>query len=412
MTASGTTTRTYEQTHPWITFDVKWDRSSRGLWFLLGEAKSKCEHVGRALLKPSTGRELLRVFLVKGALATTAIEGNTLTEDQVRQILDRTLKLPPSKEYLAREVENVLEAYNHIKDGLLDGEHPARFTPDMIMDYNRLILKDLQLDEGVVPGEIRTYSVGVGLYRAAPPEDCLYLLERLCDWLNSPVFEAPPDNPDLRAPYAILKATLGHLYLAWIHPFGDGNGRTARLLELHTLLAAGFPAPTTQLLSNHYNLTRTEYYRQLHDSSRTSDPFPFILYAVRGFVDELRGQLATIWQMQFDDRWEQHVYQTFGKVKGDAQTQNRRLRLILALTKAKRPVPKIELRHLSPELAEAYAGKTERTLSRDVNALLGLELMELTHEGFVPNSDVMLAFQPEQAEDGIAALEPVLAPVA
>jgi hypothetical protein len=47
-----------------------------------------------------------------------------------------------------------------------------------------------------------------------------------------------------------------------------------------------------------------------------------------------------------------------------------------------------------------------------VNALLGMELMELTHEGFVPNSDVMLAFQPEQAEDRIAPLEPVLAPVA
>ncbi|MBW2661693.1 MAG: Fic family protein, partial [Deltaproteobacteria bacterium] len=37
-----------------------------------------------------------------------------------------------------------------------------------------------------------------------------------------------------------------------MHPFGDGNGRTARLLEFEALLSSGVPAPSSQLLSNHY----------------------------------------------------------------------------------------------------------------------------------------------------------------
>ena len=51
--------------------------------------------------------------------------------------------------------------------------------------------------------------------------------------------------------YAILKAIFAHLYLVWIHPFGDGNGRTARLLEFHILTAASLPYPVTHLLSNY-----------------------------------------------------------------------------------------------------------------------------------------------------------------
>jgi Fic family protein len=61
---------------------------------------------------------------------------------------------------------------------------------------------------------------------------------------------------------ALMKAILTHLYIAWIHPFGDGNGRTARLAELQILLAAGMPMPASHLLSNHYNTTRTDLYRQ------------------------------------------------------------------------------------------------------------------------------------------------------
>lgn len=403
--AASQSKREYEETHPWLTFKVDLQVADFRLWLLLGEATSKSDHVRRALLRPEVAAEMLTVFLVKGALATTAIEGNTLSEEEARQIFENELRLPPSKEYLAKEIQNIIGAFNHIRDEILPDAANVDLTVEKIKLYNRLVLDGLDVDD-VEPGEIRKHSVVVGSYRGAPAQDCEYLLERLCEWLNSEAFRAPADEPELAPPLAILRAVLAHLYLTWIHPFGDGNGRTARLLELHILLASGFPQPVTQLLSNHYNHTRSEYYRQL-DRTTTGGPNGFLLYAVQGFVDELRAQLDRIWSMQYLDRWEQYVHQRFGETNTDAR--RRQLRLVKDLSKASieatpnhpvpnlRPKPRAEIRRLSPELAEAYAGKTERSLTRDLNALERMDLIARTPEGWIPRSDSVLAFMPPQA---------------
>ncbi len=57
---------------------------------------------------------------------------------------------------------------------------------------DRQVLERLTLDEGVVPGQVRTHSVVVGkMYRGAPAADCNFLLEGLCEWLASEDFAAP-----------------------------------------------------------------------------------------------------------------------------------------------------------------------------------------------------------------------------
>jgi Fic family protein len=398
-------TRTYEASHPWLTFSANLKGVSYRSWLLLGEAASKSAHVRWSLLRPDVAHRLLQVYLVRGALATTAIEGNTLSEDEARRVVEGSLRLPPSKEYLAQEIRNVLAAFKEIRDQVFDHDGAPHadvpVTVDQIKRWNGLILADLEVGEDVTPGQIRSHSVVVGAYRGAPAEDCEYLLERLCAWLNSGSF---PDEERLRAPLAIVKAVFAHLYLAWIHPFGDGNGRTARLLELQILLSAGFAMPTTQLLSNHYNATRSEYYRQLDIASRTGDPRGFLHYAVEGFVDELHAQIDRIWSMQFADRWEQFVYESFGEIRGESE--RRRLRLVKDLSRASivladgigfpehRPVPRHELRHLSPQLAELYAGKTDRMLTRDLDDLVTRELIARTRDGYIPASYRVLAFMP------------------
>ena len=107
--------RPYLESHPWITFEAT-DINDLGAktWMLLGEARSKCEHLAGAPLRPDVARRLYDVFLVKGAQATTAIEGNTLTEEQVAGILDGTYKAPPSRAYQEREVRNVIDALQEI----------------------------------------------------------------------------------------------------------------------------------------------------------------------------------------------------------------------------------------------------------------------------------------------------------
>ena len=78
--------RTYEETHPWITFRLDLNKINYRGWMLLGEAQSKCEHLSGVPLVPGAAERLNELYLAKGVLATTAIEGNTLTEEQVKYL--------------------------------------------------------------------------------------------------------------------------------------------------------------------------------------------------------------------------------------------------------------------------------------------------------------------------------------
>lgn len=364
------------------------------LWMLLGEARSKIGHLADSLLEPETADRLRELYLAKGVHATTAIEGNTLSEEEVKEHLEGRLRLPPSQEYRTREIDNIVRAFNRVKDELFQGAS-RELTPEKISAYNCLILEGLELETDVVPGRLAPKRPAVGRYLAPAREECDYLLDQLCRWLNSDAFDAPA--PEMVVPFTIIKAILAHMYLAWIHYFGDGNGRTARLVELQILLASGdIPTPAAHLLSNHFNTTRDEYYRRLDASSREDqgDPCPFLLYAIRGLVEELRDQLGVVWAQLYDDRWEQYVYRQFGEAIGPPELRQRQL--LLDLSKRRTPVPKSKLRALSPKVAAAYAEKTDKTLTRDVNALLKRDLIEQVPGGLVPRRAKILALLPDR----------------
>ena len=255
------------------------------------------------------------------------------------------------------------------------------------------MLEGLALPPEVTPGRLRKHAVGVARYKAPPAEDCEYLLGRYCAWLNGADFKPAPGREIL---HAILKAVLAHLYLAWIHPFGDGNGRTARLLELQILTAAGVPAPAAHLLSNHYNQTRAEYYRQLDQASRSGGhPIPFIEYAVQGLASGLEAQLKTIRDQQWDVAWRNYVHERFGDKK--SPNEIRRRHLVLDLSRQEQPVPLTNLAQISPRVAAAYARRTRKTLSRDLNALLKMDLIVKEETGYRARRELILAFLPIRA---------------
>lgn len=385
--------QTFKKTHPWLIFSVDFSRAPSRLWIMLGECQSKCEHIAGVPLRPDTAKKLHQLYLAKGVLATTAIEGNTLSEEEVLRHLQGTLKLPPSREYLAREIDNIVTGCNLLLSDIKAGRVPA-LTSGMVKKLNQIVLDKLKLDEEVMPGEIRGHAVGVGRYQAPPAQDCEYLLDRLCEWLNSEAFNPQPETVIV---YAILKAVLAHLYLAWIHPFGDGNGRTARLVEFQILIASGVPAPAAHLLSNHYNQTRTEYYRQLDQASRSGgDALPFVLYATQGLLDGLQSQLQNIRDQQLDVAWRNYVHEAFSDKKSPSDA--RRRHLVLDLSQSARPLPLSELSGVSPRIAAAYARKTAKTLSRDVKALIRMGLLVQVPGGFRACKDRILAFLPPRAE--------------
>ena len=258
--------RKYETTHPWLSFaQVNLSTAPAKFWMLLGEAGSKVEHLRGVPLRPEAQKRLQLIYLAKGAWASAQIEGNTLSEEEAMSLLEGELKLPPSREYQAQEIQNIVSAVNAIASGL-EEEGSEPITPGDIVEFNRMVLKGLTLEPGVMPGEYRSKSVAVGPYVGAPAEDVEYLVGRMCQWLQAN-FESPDNRQDMAHVYVIIRAVLAHLYFEWIHPFGDGNGRTGRLIEFHILVSSGVPFPAAHLLSNHYNQTRSEYYRQMHLAS-------------------------------------------------------------------------------------------------------------------------------------------------
>lgn len=385
--------RKYQATHAFLTFNVDLARALPVFWLNLGEAQSKSRHMANVAMRRDTAEELMQIYLAKGVNATTAIEGNSLTEEQVRRRLEGKLELPPSKEYLGIEVDNMIEAHQQVIAECGRGRL-APLSVELIKDVNRTVLKNLELEDHVVPGEARKVSVVAGTYLGPPAEDCDYLLDRLCTWLNDPAFHGPADQ---RIAYGFIRAALAHLYLAWIHPFGDGNGRTARLVEFRLLVESGVPVPGAFLLSNHYNDTRSAYYRELNNASKSGgDVLPFLRYAAQGWVDNLREQLENVHKQQRDLAWRDYVSQVI-KRSGQAHELVDRQRTLVAALTATGPQSKAQIAQLTPALAVAYATKTEKAVSRDLNKLKELGLVEVLPDRRWQASDwQMYAFLPPQ----------------
>lgn len=390
--------RKYEETHPWINFQLNILRAGSKFWMLLGQVVARCEEVAAAILPPADAENMYALYLIRDAQATTAIKGNTLSEEQVRAQYEKRGKLPSSREYQGREVDNVLIAYDSLKSVAMQSR-PFGPSPELICAYNRTVLMGLEehLEEGVVPGEIPSFSVGAGRYRAAPRQDCDYLLKRLCDWLEQDLeLSASLEERAQKMSQSILKGIIAHLYIAWIHPFGDGNGRTARLVEQTLLVSGGVPLSSAHLLSNHYNLTRDEYYRQLDRSSKVNegrgDVFGFLTYALQGFSDGLLEQCNEIREIQLEISWEAYVYGIF-RMEKRSEMANRRREVLFYLGKIRRYASKQEILNIKFETPEGYARKTPKTLTRDLNWLIEKGLIEKTKGGYRAKLEIMHGFR-------------------
>lgn len=394
--------RHYEASHPWLTFNASSiNNLGQKFWILIGEAQSKCRHLAGTPLRPDVAARLSEVALIRGVLATTAIEGNTLTEEQVGGIFAGTFKAPESRAYQETEVKNLIELINKI-DYLIGKGDQVTIDSILICVFNGVILENLELDESTIPGEIRKHKVAVSNYRGAPPEDCEYLLDELCTWLEGPYFKS--DDNDMQFALLIISAIVAHLYLAWIHPFGDGNGRTARIIEYLILTRSGLiPRPATHLLSNHYNLTRDRYYRELDHASRSGGNInQFLEYALQGFVDGLRDEIGEVREQHLEVAWKNYVHDQMEALP-QGKTCDRQRTLVLAM-----PVGTVVAREalelINPEVARLYAVKGQRTLSRDLNRLVVMGLIRKESGGYIANTAVMEAFLPTvgDSKDGSA----------
>ncbi|MBN2439413.1 MAG: Fic family protein [Deltaproteobacteria bacterium] len=378
-----------------ILFQKSW-RLDEETIYMLGQSESIIQAISSAPIKPEYRKQLLVVSMRKGARATTAIEGNTLSEAEVARI-DEGGKLPPSKEYLQIEVQNVIDALNRIRTEVIAEEKAFVLSPELIERFNYFVGRNLGEHFQGVPGKFRAsgHNVVVGAYRPPPGEQVGALMTRFCEWMKE-AFRYEEGRQSFSE--QVLQAIVAHIYLAMIHPFGDGNGRTARLVEFYILLRAGLPDIASHILSNHYNDTRQEYDRRLDLCVRERDLSGFIKYAVLGFRDGLRGVLDTVQMNLLEMSWHKFIYDMLDSKKARGKTRaivKRQRTLALQFPVDQWHTPD-ELVVSSGILAKEYARLSTTTLMRDLAELERLDLIARNKDKFKGNIEIMRGYMPRR----------------
>ena len=375
--------------YPHISFLPKWELKEDTVYEL-----GQCDAIIRAIrnipIRPEYRKLLLNVSLIKGAQSTTAIEGNTLSDEEVSRV-NEGIKLPRSKEYQEIEVRNILDALNELLQEVTVFNKVEIISSELIKRFNYLVGKNLGEHFPAIPGKIRDFQVNVGLkYHAPDCKDIEPLLKQFCDWsIKEFHFSKGQEFKD-----SVLQAIVSHVYIAWIHPFGDGNGRTARLLEFYILLRSGNPDFASHILSNFYNETRNEYYRHLEKSTSTGNLSGFISYAVRGYRDGLFEILELVQSDQFKTSWSNYVHEIFrtSKIKSKNENLNRRRRNLILSIPIFKELTINEILNLSVDIAATYKVLSHRTLTRDIQELLNLDLLRFEQDKYWANIDLLRKF--------------------
>ncbi|HPP24363.1 MAG TPA: Fic family protein [Candidatus Saccharicenans sp.] len=207
-----------------------------------------------APLIPKWEVSLRREALLRSAHSSTAIEGNPLTLEQVSELAAGRDIMVRRKD--KKEVLNYLEALEKIPE--FAERKPFKFSD--LLELHKLVTRDT-LENPADEGSLRNQQVAV-VNRATgqiifmpPPTDRVgALVEEFLEWFNSEeVNEIDP----------VIEAGLAHYELVRIHPFVDGNGRTARVMASIVLFKRAFDIKRFFALDDYYDKDRRAYYTAL-----------------------------------------------------------------------------------------------------------------------------------------------------
>ncbi len=202
------------------------------------------------------------LFFILESVSSARIEGNRTT---VAEYIDYIQCGKPGlfhQEDDYQEITNLVEALRFIEETVCD----FGVNQMLIRELHKYAVKGLSSDrEGDrTPGAYRKGNVKILNSPHRPPEagDVPSLVAELVDWLNEPQ----------RPTFDLIKIAQAHWRFVWIHPFSNGNGRTARLLTYALLVKYGY-APNGMIVNPNglFCACRDEYYRHLSEADSLTD---------------------------------------------------------------------------------------------------------------------------------------------
>jgi len=207
--------------------------------------------------------------------ASTAIEGNPLTLEQVRA-LEEGRELSGSDPHSEREVLNYFSGLRYIE------KHVTKKTirHDDVFALHAILAEEV-MDQGEA-GCYRSIGVQVGGYVPPAPEDVSGLMFELLEWWNERAVELSP----------VLSSAILHHRFESIHPFADGNGRAGRALALWELYRRGFDTHHVFSVDEYYWEDRPRYYAALAAVREQGDDLTsWLEYCAEG----LRQTMDRVW---------------------------------------------------------------------------------------------------------------------
>ncbi len=215
---------------------------------------------------------------------SSSIEGNTLSLSETKSFLfwGMTAKGKPFRDYVEMKGHDaaIKKIYQIISKDL-------NITESLIKDLHRMILVEPYADEKaeITPGEWKKihnylYSPTGERIEFVAPDEVPAKMSNLVNWLNNHI--APPKRKKKKYDLHPLLITAGfHAQFIQIHPFGDGNGRTARLLCNLILMLCGY-VPMVIQLDN-----RKDYYTAINNSS-LDNPRELALFMGEALIQSLQ----------------------------------------------------------------------------------------------------------------------------
>ena len=207
--------------------------------------------------------------------ASTAIEGNPLTLEQVRA-------LEEGREPSASDLRPQREALNYFAGLRYVEKHSAKkiIRHEDIFALHRILAGGV-MDQGEA-GRYRPMRVRVGSYLPPPPEAVSDLMFELLEWWN--------ENRDSLSP--VLSSAILHYRFEAIHPFADGNGRTGRTLALWELYRRGFDTHHIFSVDEYWWEDRPRYYAALEAvRADGEDLSSWLVYCAKG----IKQTLERVW---------------------------------------------------------------------------------------------------------------------
>ena len=219
------------------------------------------------------------------AAGTSRIEGAEFTQREQEEALASDYPYHTGLTRSQRQLRCAADTYRWLQ--AQPAERPV--TSDFVFDIHRRIVTGCD-DDHCEPGGLRpdgwNVTFGTPICRGAEGGvECQTAFDSLCAAITDEFRQHDP----------IIQAVATHYHIGAMHPFGDGNGRTARALEAFMLRRAGVNDVVMVSLSNYYYEHKDQYLATLNQSRRNGhDITPFLMFALRAIVDRCNVLSAEI----------------------------------------------------------------------------------------------------------------------